>query len=1540
MPVFFNEIHYDNTGTDIGEGIEIAGTAGTDLTGWTIVLYNGAPASRSTYATINLSGIISDQGNGFGTLNFNGPAGGIQNGGTGGVEPDGFALVNASGQVVQFLSYEGSFVAANGPAAGMTSTNIGVMEDGPVPAAGLSLQLQGTGSQYSDFTWVAGTAASAGAINAGQTFAAAAVPGVLSINNVSVLEGNSGTTAMTFTISRANGSAGAVSVDYAIALGTATADDLAAGTPLSGTVNFTAGQTSATITLQIAGDTTIEPNESLSVTISNPTGGATIGTATGTGTITNDDSPPPTVFINEIHYDNSGTDVGEAVEIAGTAGTSLAGWSLVFYNGGNGQSYATVALSGVIGDQDDGYGTLSFAGPAGGIQNGAPDGIALVSPTGVVQFLSYEGAFVATNGPALGLMSTDIGVAEEPAPGAGFSLQLVGTGSSYDDFTWRGAADDNFGTVNVGQDFLSPNQPGQLRILDTSVSEGDSGETLVTVTVRRAGGTTLNATADYAIVLDGTANAADLGAGVVMSGSISFAPGVTQQSITFTVAGDTIAERNETLSVNLSNATGATIVDGSATVTIRNDDPINLHIYEIQGEGHISEYITQIVTTQGVVTAIDTNGYYIQDAAGDGNARTSDAIFVLTGTAPTVAIGDLAQVTGIVNEVRPGNNADNLSITTLAQSAVSVVSSGHALPNTIIGTGGINPPTHVFDDDGFTVYDPQHDAADFYESLEGMRVTVDAPLVVSATNSYNETWVVASGGAHATGVNSRGGITISDSDNDGLYPDMNPERIQLDDDSGMFTGYAPNYTQGDILSSVTGIMTYDFQSYQLSVTEAVTITQDVGPLSREQTSITNSPDTLTIATYNVENLDPGDNKFNILADDIVYGLGAPDIIGLQEIQDGDGAGTGSNLSGYVTAQGLIDAIAAIGGPNYVYIEITPTTANSTGGEPNGNIRNGFLYNADRVHYVDGSAQLITGTAFNGSRNPLVVGFEFNNQIVTAISVHSTSRGGSDPLFGANQPPLNAGDGARTAQSQAISAYVFDLLAGDPGRNIAVMGDFNAFYFEHSLTLLEQGGLTNVLRLLPEEERYTYLFEGNSQNLDNMLVTGGLYAGAMADVVHRNAEQPATSARGTDHDPIVASFIIPVSINGTPAPDVLIGTNYRDVINGLDSDDFLAGLAGNDVINGGAGNDILIGDAGADQMTGGAGDDTYYVDQAGDIVIENTGEGNDTVYSSIDYTLADTLENLALIGAAVSGTGNMADNLLVGNDANNVLNGLGGNDTIYGGAGDDTLNGDDGGDMLIGGDGMDFLSGGAGNDALDGGDGMDILNGGDGDDVLIGGAGADQMAGGAGNDTYYIDTSGDWVTEGSDGGIDLVYASDTYTLGNNIEALALTGTATTGTGNDLDNLLVGNGSDNFLYGLGGNDTIYGGDGADALYGGDGGDMLLGNAGNDQLRGEAGDDALDGGDGNDVINGGVGNDVLIGGAGADHFVFASGDGIDTVYDFTRGSDVIDLSTFGLTFEQLQTLFVQTDSNGQIHLASGDIIVLNNVTMADLGASDFVL
>ena len=277
--------------------------------------------------------------------------------------------------------------------------------------------------------------------------------------------------------------------------------------------------------------------------------------------------------------------------------------------------------------------------------------------------------------------------------------------------------------------------------------------------------------------------------------------------------------------------------------------------------------------------------------------------------------------------------------------------------------------------------------------------------------------------------------------------------------------------------------------------------------------------------------------------------------------------------------------------------------------------------------------------------------------------------------------------------------------------------------------------------------------------------------------------------------------------GTDLDDLIFGNDAENEILGGADDDTIYGGNGDDVLRGEGGDDTLIGEDGADSLYGGPGDDLYEF-EAADTLVEATGEGADTLRATVSAALPDNFEILRLLGIdPLSGTGNGLDNTLVGNDGNNTLSGL---------AGDDTLNG------------------GAGNDVLQGG---------------------------AGNDTY-VNPGADTITEVSGEGIDRVESSQTFTLPDEVEDLALTGGSGSknGTGNAVANHLIGSNGQNVLFGLGGNDTLEGLNGDDTLDGG---------PGNDQLKG---------GSGNDVVYGGAGNDVLQGGAGDDLYFLEDNDAVE--------------------------------------------------------------
>ena len=417
IDAWVNEFHYDNASTDVGEFIEIAGAAGTDLTGWSLVLYNGN--GGTVYQTVELSGIISDDQSGFGAISFE--IAGIQNG-----APDGFALVDNTNTVIQFLSYEGSFTANGGAADGMTSIDVGVSESSSTEA-GNSLQLSGTGSNYGNFVWQSARAESPGFINDDQFFS--------TNNQLPSAEFSYACIGLTCNFDGGNSvDPDGDIVDFIWTFGDG---NVGQGSLVEHTY---ADFGSYTVTLEVVDNNGATSTQSQEVELTDVV------------------NPPAesNVWVNEFHYDNAGADVGEFIEVAGEAGVDLSGWSLVLYNGNGGSVYRTIALSGIIDNEQNGYGALTFE--IAGIQNGGPDGFALVSDSNlVIQFLSYEGSFVANGGAADGILSTDIGVSEASSTAIGDSLQLTGSGSKYSDFTWQSVAAESAGSINSGQTFLTPN---------------------------------------------------------------------------------------------------------------------------------------------------------------------------------------------------------------------------------------------------------------------------------------------------------------------------------------------------------------------------------------------------------------------------------------------------------------------------------------------------------------------------------------------------------------------------------------------------------------------------------------------------------------------------------------------------------------------------------------------------------------------------------------------------------------------------------------------------------------------------------------------------------------------------------------------------------------------------------------------------------------------------------------------------------------------------------------------------------------------------
>jgi hypothetical protein len=588
--------------------------------------------------------------------------------------------------------------------------------------------------------------------------------------------------------------------------------------------------------------------------------------------------------------------------------------------------------------------------------------------------------------------------------------------------------------------------------------------------------------------------------------------------------------------------------------------PAATPIHDIQGTAHLSAFDTQTLNTTGVITVLSSNGFWIQDPTPDGSDATSEGLFVFTSSAPIESVGDSVRVSGILSEFRPGGAASaNLTTTEITNPSIGVVSSGNSLPApTIVGTGGRVPPTMVIEDDTSGpppqsvetsgVFDPATDGIDFYESLEGMRLQVNNAVVVGPSNGFGETWILPDNGANASVRTNRGGIVIRAND-------FNPERIQIDDTLAAL----PLLNVGDTYTGpIVGVLDYNFGNFELLPTASPTRVDN--GLTREVTPPIILPDVLTMGTFNVENLDPGDSdaKFQELASLIVNNMRSPDLLSLEEIQDNNGATNDGTVDASATLNELIAAIQSEGGPAYEFRQINPVN-NQDGGEPGGNIRVGFLFRTDRgLEFVDrpggtatapttvinngGEPELSfspgridpTNPAFNASRKPLVGEFMFNGHHFFAVTNHFNSKGGDQPLFGRFQPPTLTTQAQRLQQAQIVNDFADAILSVDPDAEIVVLGDLNDFEFSPPVQTLVGSPpiMVPLMNTLLQAERYSFVFEGNSQSLDHIVFSNALAdLQFVFDVVHVNAE---FAIQASDHDPQVVQvqFGCQFSTSGT------------------------------------------------------------------------------------------------------------------------------------------------------------------------------------------------------------------------------------------------------------------------------------------------------------------------------------------------------------------------------------------------------------------------
>ncbi|EWC62104.1 putative large secreted protein [Actinokineospora spheciospongiae] len=577
--------------------------------------------------------------------------------------------------------------------------------------------------------------------------------------------------------------------------------------------------------------------------------------------------------------------------------------------------------------------------------------------------------------------------------------------------------------------------------------------------------------------------------------------------------------------------------------------PVVARIHEVQGTTRLSPFDGKRVTgVTGVVTAVrafgSARGFWFQDTAPDADPATSEGLFAFTGsTTPAVAVGDAVSVTGTVDEYYPDASPTasvQQSTTELTGATWTVASSGNPLPAAEV-LGPDTVPTAYAPSPGGSIepltLDPAAFALDFWESREGMRVRVDDARFVSPTSDYNEIWVTTKPTQNRS---ARGGTVYTG------YDQPNSGRVQVQSLIPFAQRPFPQGNVGDVLSGTTA-GPVDFSSFGGYVIQATELGElESNGLKPEVTRAKRTGE-LAIATYNVENLSPVDTqaKFDRLASVVVTNLAAPDVLSLEEIQDNTGPADDGVVAADQTLTRFTDAIAAAGGPRYQWRLIDPVDG-ADGGQPGGNIRVAFLFNPARVSFVDrpsGTAttpvEVVKGRfplqarlsvspgriapadpAWNSSRKPLVGEFSFRGRPVFVIANHFNSKGGDQPLSGRNQPPVRSSETQRTAQAALVNDFAKKILAVDPLANVVALGDFNDYQFSPALARLTDGrALRTLIDTLPVNERYSYVFEGNSQVLDHIL-TSPFILKPDYDVVHINAE---FADQASDHDPQVVRF---------------------------------------------------------------------------------------------------------------------------------------------------------------------------------------------------------------------------------------------------------------------------------------------------------------------------------------------------------------------------------------------------------------------------------
>ena len=568
------------------------------------------------------------------------------------------------------------------------------------------------------------------------------------------------------------------------------------------------------------------------------------------------------------------------------------------------------------------------------------------------------------------------------------------------------------------------------------------------------------------------------------------------------------------------------------------------NIGEVQGESHESPLVgKEVVINNVVVTKTDKTGFYVQDKVSDNNPRTSDAVYV--ASKEKVESGDLLKVQGTVKEgymeeysVRPGQTfkkpAGSLTVTQIINATITKLGKTD-LPKALNISEKM--PKDIVDNTP-TKYNPETEALDYWESLEGMRVEVTKPKVTGP--QYKGDIYVLPGDYKGQKLNNIGGVN--------LRPGVQNTEVLPITVGNSFVAKAKDYFN----ENITGVVTYKNKTYKIDPIDPNALKgllQD-GGLTREVSKIYPSEDKLTIASYNIENFSANNNghdetpeeKVDKIANSFIKEVHSPDIITLIEVQDNNGGVNDGTVDGVKSGEKLAQRIKSLGGPDYKYTEIAPVDGKD-GGKPGANIRVAYLYNPKRVTLIgkekggsEEAARFVNGhleknparidptsVHFEKVRKSLAAEFEFKGERIVVIANHLKSKLGDDAIYGSNQPSVENTKAKRIEEAKILNAFIKEGLRQNPNLKFVLTGDFNDFEFSDSVKTIVGNELVNLMAEHEQGDRYSYFYRGSNQSLDNILISKNIKDKVVFSPVHINASFMEEHGRASDHDPVVVQI---------------------------------------------------------------------------------------------------------------------------------------------------------------------------------------------------------------------------------------------------------------------------------------------------------------------------------------------------------------------------------------------------------------------------------